>query len=67
MTMQDAMASDVYRDLSTPKLHVGDRAFDFQLPRLDFSEGVERDTGAVVRLGDFRGERPVALIFGSYT
>jgi len=40
-------------------LQVGDAAPDFELPTHD-----ESDT---VRLSDFRGERPVVLVFGSYT
>lgn len=44
-------------DVRTPK--VGDVAPDFEL---------QDPTGAVaVRLSDFRGKRPVALVFGSYT
>jgi hypothetical protein len=58
LTMEDVVASPVYRDLMTPKLSVGDPAFLFELPR----EG-----GGTVRLADFVGRRPVALIFGSYT
>lgn len=38
---------------------VGTQAPDFKLPRLG--------GGAQVQLSSFRGERPVALIFGSYT
>ncbi len=37
----------------------GDLAFDFELFNI---EGKKR-----VRLSDFRGEKPVALIFGSFT
>src|SRR5207248_6976795 len=58
MTMEEALASPVYRDLSTPKLSVGDQAFDFELPA---------EMGETVRLSGFRGVRPVALVFGSYT
>ena len=39
---------------------VGDAAPDFELPMLDGRD--ER-----VRLSDFSGRSPVALIFGSYT
>ena len=39
---------------------VGNEAPDFDLPRVD-------DPARTVRLAAFRGERPVALIFGSYT
>lgn len=52
------MASPVYRELMTPTLSVGDPAFLFELPR---------DTGETVRLADFVGASPVALVFGSYT
>jgi AhpC/TSA family len=40
-------------------LRVGDPAPDFTLPTLD-----RKDT---VRLSTLRGERPVVLVFGSYT
>ena len=53
------MASPVYRDLMTPELVPGDPAFPFDLPLLD--------SGERVRLADFSGEQPVALVFGSYT
>ena len=53
------MSSPFYRELMTPELAVGDRAYPFDLPRLG---GDGR-----VRLADFAGERPVALVFGSYT
>ncbi len=41
------------------KLQPGDAAPDFDLPLLGGSEQVQ--------LSSFRGERPVVLIFGSYT
>jgi hypothetical protein len=63
MTMDDVMASPAHMDLSTPKLALGDPAFPFTLPML---EG-HRQTGEAISLGDFAGQRPVALIFGSYT
>ena len=40
-------------------LQVGDLAPDFELPR--------HDGDGLVRLSDFRDNRPVVLIFGSYT
>ncbi len=46
-------------DLRRPtKLRVGDPAPDFKLKRRE---------GGEVRLASFRGQRPVVLIFGSYT
>ena len=58
LTMQDVLASPVHRDLMTPKLAPGDVAHPFELPR---------DNGELVRLGDYAGRMPVALVFGSYT
>lgn len=52
------MTSPAYRDLMTPKLAPGDPAYMFELPR---------DTGDTVRLADYTGRSPVALVFGSYT
>ena len=59
LRLGDVMSSPVYLDLMTPELAVGDPAFPFDLPLLD---GDSR-----VRLADFAGVRPVALVFGSYT
>jgi len=58
LTMADVLASPVYRDLMTPTLAPGDPAFPFELTR---------DTGDLVRLSDYAGRMPVALVFGSYT
>ena len=63
----DAIASPVYRDLSTPRVGPGDEAPDFALPVFDAAGGDLRPTGTVARLSEHRGKRPVALIFGSYT
>ena len=59
LRLGDVMSSPFYGSLMTPELEPGDRAFDFELPLLDGS--------GRVRLSDFAGERPVALVFGSYT
>jgi hypothetical protein len=67
LTLKALMSREDYRDLSTPKLVEGDPAFDFELPRYDFSDGSAIATGATVRLSEFRSVQPVALIFGSYT
>jgi hypothetical protein len=60
LTLDNIMASPRYRDLMTAKLDVGDAAFPFDLPRLDAA-------GRRARLADLNAERPVALVFGSYT
>jgi hypothetical protein len=57
--MEQALASPVYRDLAAPRLAAGDPAYLFELSTL---EG-----GEIVRLADFVGTQPVALVFGSYT
>jgi hypothetical protein len=67
LTLKTLMGREDYRDLSTPKLAAGDTAFDFELPRYDFSDGTAVVTGTRVRLSKFRSVKPVALIFGSYT
>jgi hypothetical protein len=65
LTLEDVMSSPTHRRLMTAQLAPGDPAFPFELPLLD------PETHAVgagrVRLADFAGERPVALVFGSYT
>lgn len=65
--LPDVMADPVHQDLSTPKLAEGDPAFDFTLPLHDFRDGTARPTGAHFHLAARAAERPVALIFGSYT
>ena len=65
LTLETALASPLYRGLMEPDLRPGDPAFPFELPLLD--PETHRPSGTTVRLADFAGERPVALIFGSYT
>jgi len=67
MTPMDMMADPVCRDLATAKLAVGDPAFGFDLPIFDFSDGTQRTTGEQFHLHDVAANRPVALVFGSYT
>ena len=59
LTLEQAMASPLYRRLMAPELRPGEPAFRFDLPLLD--------GGGRMRLADLAGDRPVALIFGSYT
>jgi hypothetical protein len=67
LTMKTLMQGADYRDLTTAKVAAGEPAFDFELPRYDFSDGAGVATGETVRLSGFRDVQPVALIFGSYT
>ena len=55
--VRTALEAILVRDETGPK--VGEAAPDFSLKRLGSEERV--------RLSDFRGRRPVALAFGSYT
>ncbi|MDE2937827.1 MAG: hypothetical protein OXR67_02765 [Chloroflexota bacterium] len=55
--VRSALEATLVRDETGPK--VGDFPADFNLKRLGSKEWV--------RLSDFRGKRPVALAFGSYT
>ena len=65
LRLGDVMTSPFYGNLMTPELAPGDEAFDFELPLLD--PETHAPSGTRVRLSDFAGERPVALVFGSYT
>ena len=65
LTLHDVMSSPFYGNLMAPELRPGEPAFAFDLPLLDpETHGPSRER---VRLADFEGERPVALVFGSYT
>lgn len=66
-TPVDLMADPSVVDLAQAKCAVGDVAPDFELPVFDFSVGTEQPTGRSMRLSAVAAERPVALIFGSYT
>ena len=59
LTLEDVMSSPAYGRLMTPELAPDDPAFPFDLPLLN---GESR-----IRLEAFAGDRPVALVFGSYT
>ena len=65
LTLEQAMSSPVYRNLMSPELGPGDPAFPFELALLD--PETNRRSGERIRLADFAGEQPVALVFGSYT
>ena len=64
LTLDDVMSSPAHRRLMTPELAPGDLAFAFALSLLD--PETHKPSGRV-RLEDYAGDRPVALVFGSYT
>ena len=58
--MSLAQANAALREYRIPKLSQGDMATDFELRRLDAPE-------QTVRLSQFRGDKPVVLVFGSFS
>ena len=63
----EVMAEPKHRELSTPNLAEGDPAFAFVRPLYDYSGGTKVETGRRFDLLEAAREKPVALIFGSYT
>ena len=66
-TPMDLFADAKHQDLSTASLQTGDQAFGFARPVYDFSTGQKVETGQTFDLLVAAKEKPVALIFGSYT
>lgn len=66
-TPDDVFQDPAVIDLGTPKLAIGDPAFNFDLEVYDFSDGTKQSTGERFNLALRADSRPVALIFGSYT
>ncbi len=66
-TPMDIMADPKHQQLATPDVSEGDMAYDFQSKIYDYSDGTEKDTGRIFSLLEVSQEKPVALIFGSYT
>lgn len=67
MTPMDLMADPRLQELATSSLSRGEPAYDFKSKIYDYSDGTERDTGQLFHLAHVAKEKPVALIFGSYT
>ena len=66
-TPMDLFEDPRHKDLATASLSRGDPAYDFESKIYDYSDGTEKDTGQLFHLADIAREKPVALIFGSYT
>ncbi|MFV2090312.1 MAG: hypothetical protein ACC642_06630 [Pseudomonadales bacterium] len=67
MTPMDVMADARHQSLATADVSQGGPAFDFSGPIYDFSNGRKVITGKSFDLLEAAREKPVALIFGSYT
>lgn len=66
-TPKDLFTDPAVVDLGQAKLAEGEPAEGFRLPVYDFSDGTRQETGESFDLLELAVERPVALIFGSYT
>ncbi len=66
-TPMDVMADPLRTDLATATLQVGDTAYNFTSRIYDYSDGTEKVTSNMFDLAAIAKEKPVALIFGSYT
>jgi len=66
-TPMDVTEDPKWKDLATADLQAGDTAYQFTSPIYDFSDGTEKATGEHFDLAEVAREKPVALIFGSYT
>ncbi len=66
-TAPEIIADEYHQKLSTADVQVGDLAYNFSSPIYDFSSGVQASTGKHFDLIAMAQEKPVALIFGSYT
>ncbi len=67
MTMPDVLADPRRQALATPAVEPGGAAYDFSGPVYDFSQGKQIITGQRFNLLESAAEKPVALVFGSYT
>ncbi len=66
-TPEDLFEDVDYLDLSEADLSVGDQAYLFSGELFDFSSGRKDSTGEKFDLAKRFPDKPVALIFGSYT
>ena len=66
-TPMDVLADPEHQALSSAEVEQGGRAYDFAGPMYDFSRGRQVITGRRFSLFEAAREKPVALIFGSYT
>ncbi len=66
-TPMDVMADPHHQALATASVTQDGPAHDFSSPIYDFSEGRKTATGKTFNLLEAAREKPVALIFGSYT
>lgn len=66
-TPMDVVSDPAVQKLITPEVAEGGPAHFFTRPVYDFTTGDKAETGEIFDLKAASSERPVALIFGSYT
>ena len=66
-TPMEVHADPVHQALSSADVIAGGPAYDFSSPVYDFSNGRQVITGRRFNLLEAAREKPVALVFGSYT
>ena len=67
MTPMDMMENPRNQRLMTARLKEQEPAFFFTRPLFDYSRGTRIETGKTFDLAAVSAEKPVVLIFGSYT
>ena len=63
----DILSDPQHERLATPEVEQGGPAYGFTSEIYDFSDGRKVATGRQFNLLESAAEKPVALIFGSYT
>ncbi|NKB99301.1 MAG: hypothetical protein GKR90_12520 [Pseudomonadales bacterium] len=67
LTPMDVLADERHKTLATASVSEGEVAYNFRSQIYDYATGIERETGMQFDLLEVAQEKPVALIFGSYT
>lgn len=67
LTPLEVLADEQHQNLATASVAEGEVAYNFRSPVYDYSTGAEKSTGIEFDLLEAAKEKPVALIFGSYT
>lgn len=67
LTPMDVMADERHRQLGNADVEAGEIAYNFKSQIYDYSDGTAVATGRAFDLLEAAKEKPVALVFGSYT
>ena len=67
LTPMDVFADEHHKTLGNADVRANEAAYNFRSQVYDYSDGTAVATGRTFELLDAAKEKPVALIFGSYT